>query len=109
MRDTNASASMSPSSLAANTRRALVSILSPAKQTALIECFNNSGLYKQSGSWRGSPDSISVCGVTVADLSRDGMLTVTTNQRLGSAELTERGDWFARTLVKATEPTDARP
>ena len=68
MRETNASATMSAPSLAAGKQPALVSILSPAKRNALIECFNNSGLYKQSGSWRGSPDSILVSGVTVADL-----------------------------------------
>ena len=35
----------------------------------------------------------------VADLVRDGMLTSTTEHRLGSARLTERGNWFARTLL----------
>jgi hypothetical protein len=38
-------------------------------------------------------------GVTIADLARDGMLTVTKTHRLGSAQLTERGNWFARTLL----------
>ena len=37
--------------------------------------------------------------MTAADLARDGMLTVTTNHRIGSARLTERGNWFARTLL----------
>jgi hypothetical protein len=37
--------------------------------------------------------------MTTADLARDGMLTVTTNHRTGSARLTERGNWFARTLL----------
>jgi hypothetical protein len=37
--------------------------------------------------------------MTTADLARDGMLTVTTNHRFGSAQLTERGNWFARTLL----------
>jgi hypothetical protein len=37
--------------------------------------------------------------MTTADLARDGMLTVTTNHRFGSARLTERGNWFARTLL----------
>jgi hypothetical protein len=37
--------------------------------------------------------------MTTADLARDGMLMVTTNHRFGSARLTERGNWFARTLL----------
>jgi hypothetical protein len=32
------------------------------------------------------------------------MLTVTTNRQHGSAQLTVRGSWFARTLIEATNP-----
>ena len=89
---------------ARNERRAAISLLSPAKQTALIEAFNNNGLQKQKGYWRGSPDSEPISGGTVADLSRDGMLTVTTIRQRGSAQLTERGSGFGRTLIEATNP-----
>ena len=80
--------------------RALIAILSTAKRHALVTCFNGSGLHKKTGAWHGLPNSKPVSGVTVADLARDGMLTVTTDHRLGSARLTERGNWFARTLLR---------
>ena len=66
-----------------------------------IQCFDNNGLYKQKGCWHGSSDSKPISGSTVADLRRDGMLTVTTNQQRGLARLTERGNWFVRTLIEA--------
>ena len=87
--------------LARNEQRAPISLLSPAKRTALIQCFDNNGLYKQKGCWHGSSDSKPISGSIVADLRRDGMLTVITNQQRGSAQLTERGNWFARTLIEA--------
>jgi hypothetical protein len=90
--------------LARNERRAEISLLSPAKRTALIESFNNNGLHKQKGCWHGSSDSKPISGSTVADLRRDGMLAVTTNRQHGSAQLTVRGSWFARTLIEATNP-----
>jgi hypothetical protein len=90
-----------PPPLARNKRRAPTYVLSPAKSVALIECFNNNGLLKQKGCWRGSCNGKPVSGVTVADLSRDGLLTVSTTRRRGSAQLTERGDWFAQTLIEA--------
>ncbi|HWF94166.1 MAG TPA: hypothetical protein VG291_04325 [Xanthobacteraceae bacterium] len=80
--------------------RALIAILSAAKRNALVACFNGSGLHKKGGAWHGLPDGKPVSGVTVADLARDGMLTLTTDHRLGSARLTERGSWFARTLLR---------
>ena len=80
--------------LARNEQRAPISLLSPAKRTALIQCFDNNGLYKQKGCWHGSSDSKPISGSIVADLRRDGMLTVTTNQQRGSAQLTERGNWL---------------
>src|SRR5437899_13014671 len=86
--------------LAPSEPRALIAILSPAKRNALVACFNANGLHKKDGAWHGPPDGKPVSGVTVADLARDGMLTLTTDHRLGSARLTERGNWFARTLLR---------
>jgi hypothetical protein len=80
--------------------RALVAILSTAKRNALLACLNGNGLYKKNGAWHGPPHQKPVSGVTVADLARDGMFTLTTDHRLCSARLTERGSWFARTLLR---------
>ena len=80
---------------------AAVADLSPAKRAAVIECFNNRGLHKCNGYWCGPPEGKHISGVTVADLARDGVLTVIKNLRHGSAQLTERGQWFARTLIAA--------
>ena len=80
-------------------RRAPIAFLSPAKRNALIACFNGGGLHKKDGAWHGAPGGKPVSGITTADLARDGMLTLTTNHRNGSARLTERGNWFARTLL----------
>jgi hypothetical protein len=77
--------------LAPSEPRAPIAILSPAKRNALVACFNAGGLHKKGGK--------PVSGMTTADLARDGMLTVTTNHQFGSARLTERGNWFARTLL----------
>jgi hypothetical protein len=85
--------------LAAGEQRALVSILSVAKRNALVACFSANGLHKKDGAWHGPADGKPISGVTVADLARDGMLTLTTDHRLGTARLTERGNWFARTLL----------
>ena len=72
--------------------------LSLAKRNALVSCFNAGGLHKRNGAWHGLPSGKPISGMTAADLARDGMLTVITNHRIGSAQLTERGNWFARTL-----------
>lgn len=80
--------------------RALIAILSAAKRNALLACLTANGLHKKAGAWHGPEDGKPVSGVTVADLARDGMLTLTTDHRLASARLTERGSWFARTLVR---------
>jgi hypothetical protein len=79
--------------------RALIAILSPAKRNAIIACFKASALNKKDGAWHGLPDNKPASGVTVADLARDGMLTLTTGRQAGSASLTDRGNWFARTLL----------
>jgi hypothetical protein len=83
--------------LAPSEPRAPIAILSPAKRNALVACFNAGGLHKKDGAWHGPPGGKPVSGMTTADLARDGMLTVTT--QFGSARLTERGNWFARTLL----------
>ena len=80
---------------------AAVADLSPTKRAAVIECFNNRGLHKCNGYWCGPPEGKHISGVTVADLARDGIFTVIKNLRRSSAQLTERGQWFARTLIAA--------
>jgi len=82
---------------------AQIDILSPARRNALIACFNAGRLHKKDGAWRGPLGGIAQSGITIADLARDGMLTVTKTHRLGSAQLTERGNWFARTLLHDRE------
>jgi hypothetical protein len=85
---------------------ALGAILSTAKRNALLACLNGNGLYKKNGAWHGAAHQKPVSGVTVADLARDGMLTLTTDHRLCSARLTERGNWFARTLLRDAAKDD---
>jgi hypothetical protein len=41
--------------------------------------------------------------MTVADLGRDGMLTLTVLGKSASAQLTTRGNWFARTAAAEVE------
>jgi hypothetical protein len=91
-----------------NKPAAPIVLLSLAKRTALIECFNNNGLHKLKGCWCGTLNGKRISGVTVADLSRDGMFSVITNRQYGSAGLTERGQWFARTLIEAAGEEQAR-
>jgi hypothetical protein len=85
--------------LAPGERPAPIAFLSPSKRNALVTCFNSGGLHKKDGAWHGAPGGKPISGSTTADLARDGMLTVTTKHRNGSARLTERGNWFARTLL----------
>ena len=86
--------------LAPNERHAPIAILSPTKRNALVACFNAGGLHQKEGAWHGLPGGPPLYGITIADLARDGLLTVTTNFRFRSAQLTERGNWFARTLLQ---------
>jgi hypothetical protein len=76
-----------------------IAALSPARRNALIACFNSEGLHKKNGAWHGPLSGKALSGATVADLAREGMLTVAKNHRFGSAQLTERGKWFARSLL----------
>ena len=85
--------------------RAPISILTPAKRAALIACLIGGGtLHKQRGVWTpasAGPGDKHIAGITVADLSRDGMLTITMLSKHASAQLTTRGSWFARTAASA--------
>jgi len=59
-------------------------------------------LHKCMGVWK-SPAAQAgerpIFGVTVADLARDGMVTVTVTGKHAVAALTPRGSWFARTAA----------
>jgi hypothetical protein len=82
--------------------RAPTAILSPAKRAALIACLNSGSLHKRCGVWTApcaSTGEKPISGATVADLGRDGMLTLTVLRGSASARLTARGDWFARTVA----------
>ena len=97
-----------PPLVVARKPRAPVAALSPTKRIALIECSNNSGLHKRNGYWWGTPEGKHISGVTVADLARDGMFSVIKDLRNSSARLTERGQWFARTLIEAVNEVPVR-
>jgi hypothetical protein len=79
--------------------RASIADLSPAKQIAVIECFNNNGVHKRDGWWHGRPEGNRIAGTTVADLVRDRLLS----RQGGSAQLTERGIWYACALAEAAK------
>lgn len=88
--------------LAPGERRAVIELLSPRKRAALIACLKGGILRKRLGVWiTPSPNDCEsrISGVTVADLARDGMLTLSDRSGIASAELTTRGSWFARTAV----------
>ena len=84
-------------------RRAPVAELSLIKQKALVICLEGGGvLYKRSGVWTSSREGLGehrIRGVTVADLSRDGLLSISVADKCSSARLTLRGSWFARTTA----------
>jgi hypothetical protein len=82
--------------------RAPTAILSSAKRAALIACVNGGSLHRRRGVWTAPSAGVGdrpISGATVADLGRDGMLTLTVLQGSAYARLTARGSWFARTLV----------
>jgi hypothetical protein len=89
--------------VASNELRAPIAGLSSVKLGALIACLRGDGtLYKRYGVWSPSPAGSSekrISGMTVADLSRDGMLTITVVGKSASARLTTQGAWFARTAA----------
>jgi hypothetical protein len=91
--------------LAANEPRAPVAILTPAQRKALLVCLEAGTIHRHAGAWgpatcTGTEPRIS--GITVADLSRDGLLIIEAVGKSRSARLTMRGSWFARTV--ATSP-----
>jgi hypothetical protein len=82
--------------------RAPIAVVSPAKRAALIACLNGGILRKQRGVWTAPSASARdkpISGVTVADLGRDGLLTLSVLHGSASARLTTRGNWFARTAM----------
>jgi hypothetical protein len=95
--------SASGQQLAPNEQPAPIEILSTAKRSALIACLTGGGtLHKRYGAWvseAAGADDKPIAGIIVADLSRDGMLTLTMLGKSASARLTTRGTWFARTAV----------
>jgi hypothetical protein len=59
-------------------------------------------LHRRRGVWTAPSAGVGdrpISGATVADLGRDGMLTLSVLQGSAYARLTARGSWFARTLV----------
>ena len=103
-------ASIAPASgqqLASGEQLAPIEILSPAKRAALVTCLKGDGtLHKRYGVWvseAAAADDKPVAGMTVADLSRDGMLTLTVLGKSASARLTTRGSWFARTAITSRQ------
>ena len=92
--------------LAPNDAPAPIAKLSIAKRTALLACINAGGLYRKAGAWHGPCGGKPISGGTIADLARDGMLALTTINRLASAQLTERGKWFARPLLREAATVD---
>ena len=89
-----------PHQLAPNEPKAPIAILTPAKRAALIACLDGSGtLHKRRGVWTTDSGQARISGTTVADLGRDGMLTLTVLGRQASARLTARGNWYARTVA----------
>ena len=91
--------------------RAPIEILSSKKRAALVACLSGGGtLRKHDGVWIAAsarPGDKPIAGVTVADLGREGMLTLTVLRESASAQLTTRGSWFARTA--ASQSTESRP
>src|SRR5262245_13747253 len=79
--------------------RAQIDILSPAKREALIACLESGALHRHCGAWVPATSDHRrgrISGVTVANLARDGMLTI---EARATARLTARGSWFARTVA----------
>ncbi len=81
--------------------------LSPARRAALLTCLTAGSLYRSNGMWRGKPGSTPVCGVTVADLKRDGLLREEWPNKprsITAAQLTAQGERYARELAGEMEP-----
>ena len=88
--------------LGPNEPHAPIAILTTAKRAALVACLRDGSLHKHGGVWTApsaTSDEKPIAGPTVADLGRDGLLALTVLGRSKSAQLTQRGNWFARTLA----------
>jgi hypothetical protein len=79
--------------------------LSSAKRTALLACWISKGLQKSNGAWRGADDK-PISGVTVADLSRDGLLTISKSNGVGVAQLTDAGLLQAQLIDEVLKRND---
>jgi hypothetical protein len=99
--------SIAPSSFPTE-RRAPIAELTPTKRKALIVCLEGGGvLYKHFGVWSPSRESLGehrIYGITVADLGRDGLLSIGVVDDCATARLTPRGSWFARAAASSLEP-----
>jgi hypothetical protein len=98
--------------LAPEEAHAPIANLSPTKRAALIACVKGDGtLHKRRGVWQspcaGDCDR-PIFGVTVADLSREGMMTVTVLGKNAVAHLTVRGNWYARTAATEMAAASAK-
>jgi hypothetical protein len=97
--ETLSDASASGALLQPHEPHAPIVTLSAAKRKALVACLEAHGaLHKCYGAWKGTAET-RISGNTVADLAREGLLTITMTDGHASAKLTERGNWFARTAV----------
>jgi hypothetical protein len=79
-----------------------IASLSLAKRAALIACLNGGSLQRARGVWnapRAAACDKPICGVTVADLRRDGLLALELCNANATARLTQRGSWFAKTAA----------
>jgi hypothetical protein len=95
--------------LGPNEPRAPIVNLSPAKREALIACLESGALYRHCGAWVPATSDHRrrrISGITVADLARDGMLTIEAHAK---AQLTARGSWFARTAADDLMRPGAHP
>jgi hypothetical protein len=86
--------------LGRNDPQAAILSLSPVKRGALVACVEADGaLYKRYGAWSThatGPLGRKISGNTVADLIRDGMLTLNVIGKDATARLTPQGERIAR-------------
>ena len=89
-----------PKTLGRNDPQAAILSLSPVKWAALVACAEVDGaLYKRYGAWSThAAGSLGrkISGNTVADLVRDGMLTLNVIGKDVTARLTPQGERIAR-------------
>jgi hypothetical protein len=87
-------------------RRVPIEKLSTAKRQALVACLASDGmLYRCNGAWASSGTSDIICGITVADLIRDGLLALSSNDRRSPAQLTPLGKWYAEAASQEVRHT----